>query len=165
LGSTKQLPPSHHYDSQEWWLLVDYVYERKKICMYVISFREVWFCAREEHSLQKCIKLCYTPILDLKILIQVSLLFSNTFKFTVFSTVLQLHTLLLLSSIFLHKIVQKGILVISRNGTHFSVPASVFESFSTCLCKLFVQFCSKTICVCIWVSLCQFESFLPPGAF
>ena len=31
---------------------------------------------------------CYTLILDLKILIQIPLLFSNTFKFTVFSTVL-----------------------------------------------------------------------------
>jgi len=40
---------------------------------------------------------CYTLILDLKILIQIPLLFSNTFKFTVFSTVLQLHTLLFLS--------------------------------------------------------------------
>ena len=38
------------------------------------------------------------------------LLFSNAFKFTVFSTVLQLHTLLFQSFKFLHKIIQKGIL-------------------------------------------------------
>ena len=37
---------------------------------------------------------CHTLILDLKILTQIPLLFSNTFRFTVFSTVLQLHTLL-----------------------------------------------------------------------
>ena len=37
---------------------------------------------------------CHTLILDLKILIQIPLLFSKTFKFTVFSTMLQLHTLL-----------------------------------------------------------------------
>jgi len=57
--------------------------------------------------------ICHTLILDLKILIQIPLLFSNAFKSTVFSTVLQLHTLLLLSFEFLHKIIQKGILVIS----------------------------------------------------
>ena len=37
---------------------------------------------------------CHTLILDLKILTQISLLFSNAFKSTVFPTVLQLHTLL-----------------------------------------------------------------------
>ena len=62
----------------------------------------------------------HTLILDLKILIQIPLLFSNTFKFTVFSTVLQLRTSLSLSFKLLHKIIQKGILVISRNGTRFS---------------------------------------------
>ena len=45
---------------------------------------------------------CHTLILDLKILIQISLLFSDTFKFAVFSTVLQPHILLLFSPIFLH---------------------------------------------------------------
>jgi len=96
---------------------------------------------------------CHTLILDLKILVQFSLLFSNTLKFTVFSTVLQTHIVLLLSLIFLHlkppkmfscitnrlkgslrplhiflhvtpshlhKIIQKGILVISYRGVHFS---------------------------------------------
>ena len=95
---------------------------------------------------------CYTLILDLKILVQFSLLSSLTLKFTVFSTVLQTHIVLLLSPIllhlkpskvfscitshlkgslrplhiscilfhhFLHKIIQKGILVISCSGTHF----------------------------------------------
>jgi len=56
---------------------------------------------------------CHTLILDLKILTQIPLLFSKTFKFTVSSTVLQLHTLLFQSFEFLHKIIQKGILVIS----------------------------------------------------
>ena len=42
-------------------------------------------------------KSCYTLILDLKILIQIPLLFPNTFKLTVFPTVLQLRTLLFLS--------------------------------------------------------------------
>ena len=76
---------------------------------------------------------CYTLILDLKILIQVSLLFSDTFKLTVFSTVLQLHTLLFLSDNFLHKIIQKGILVISYKGTHFSpynLSLSLFNLFA-----------------------------------
>jgi len=99
---------------------------------------------------------CYTLILDLKILVQISFC-SDYFKFSVsisqFSTVLQTHILLLLSPIFLHlkpskmfscitsiqkrvsktityfsafysnffhKIIQKGILVISYKGTHFS---------------------------------------------
>jgi len=99
-------------------------------------------------------KHCHTLILDLKILVQFSVLISNTLKFTVFSTVLQTHIVLLLSSIFLHlkpskvfflrykpfkrvsktiayfpafysnflhKIIQKGILVISYKGTHFSL--------------------------------------------
>ena len=74
-------------------------------------------------------QLCYTLILDLKILIQIPLLFSNTFKSTVFSTVLQLHTLLFQSFEFLHKIIQKGILVISYKGTHFQSLHFVAESF------------------------------------
>jgi len=46
--------------------------------------------------------ICYTLILDLKILVQFSLLSSDTLKFTVFSTVLQTHIVLLLSPILLH---------------------------------------------------------------
>jgi len=72
---------------------------------------------------------CHTLILDLKILTQISLLFSNAFKSTVFSAVLQLHTLLFQSFEFLHKIIQKGILVISYKGTHFQSLQFVPESF------------------------------------
>ena len=72
---------------------------------------------------------CHTLILDLKILTQIPLLFSNAFKSTVFSTVLQLHTLLFQSFEFLHKIIQKGILVISYKGTHFQSLQFVPESF------------------------------------
>ena len=57
------------------------------------------------------------------------LLFFNPFKFTVFSTVLQLHTLLLQSFKILHKIIQKGNLVISYKGTHFQSLQFVPESF------------------------------------
>ena len=110
---------------------------------------------------QSVIELCYTLILDLKILIQIPLLFSNTFKFTMFSAVLQLHTLLLLSFNFCIK---------SYKRVFWSFPTMepIFQSLHLSL-SLFVQIiCSilyKTTCVCIWVSLCQFESFfLPPGA-
>ena len=63
---------------------------------------------------------CHTLILDLKILTQISLLFSNAFKSTVFSTVRQRHILSLQSFKFFHKIIPKGILVISHKGIHFS---------------------------------------------
>ena len=67
-------------------------------------------------------------------LYKLPLLFSNTFKFTVFSTVPQLHTLLLQSFKLLHKIIQKGILVISYEGTHFQSLQFVLESFqSVCM--------------------------------
>ena len=79
--------------------------------------------------LETILDVCHTLILDLKILTQISLLFSKTFKSTVFSTVLQLHTLLFHSSKFLHKIVQKGILVISYKGTNFQSLQFVPESF------------------------------------
>ena len=85
---------------------------------------------------------CHTLILDLKILIQIPLLFSNTFKSTVFAIMLQLHTLLLQSFKSLHKIIQKGILVISYKGTHFQSLQFVPESFqSVCMDHLsnFVQ--------------------------
>ena len=61
---------------------------------------------------------CHTLILDLKILVQISFLFSNTFKFTVFSTVLKTHIVLLLSPIFLHTKPSK---VFSRITSHLKI--------------------------------------------
>ena len=81
-----------------------------------------------------------------------------------FSTVLQLHTLLFQSFEFLHKIIQKGILVISYEGTHL-VPAICPWVFSICLHESLIKFCTKIILICVWVSLSQFESFLPQGYF
>jgi len=89
------------------------------------------------------VTVCHTLILDLKIIIQIPLLFSDTCKSTVFSTVLQLHTLLFQSFKFLHKIIQKGILVISYKGTHFQSLYFVPEPFSICLRESLVEFCLK----------------------
>jgi len=75
--------------------------------------------------------------------LSISLLFSNTFKFTIFSTVLQLHTLLLQSIKFLHKIIQKGILVIFLQRNPFSVPTIRPWVFSTGLHKSLVKFAQK----------------------
>ena len=98
---------------------------------------------------------CYTLILDLKILTQIPLLFSNAFKFTMFSTVLQLHTLLLQSFKFLHKIIQKGILVISYRGTHFQSLQCVPESSQFVLHKSLIKFCTK---ITLALHLSQSES-------
>ena len=65
----------------------------------------------------------------------------------------------------MHKIIQKGYFDHFPQWNPFSVPASVFESSSTCLCKLFVKFCLKIILVCIRVSLSQSEAFLSQGHF
>jgi len=99
---------------------------------------------------------CHTLILDLKILFQTPLLFSNAFKSTLFSTVLQLHTLLFQSFKFLHKIIQKGILVISYKGTHFSVPTICPWVFSICFHESLIKICTKSPQFCIWVSLSRF---------
>jgi len=61
---------------------------------------------------------CHTLIMDLKILARISFLFSDTFKFTVFSTVLQTHIVLLLSPIFLHT---KSSKVFSRITSHLKI--------------------------------------------
>ena len=62
--------------------------------------------------------ICHTLILDLKILVRIPFLFSDTFKFTVFSTVLQTHIVLLLSPIFLHTKPSK---VFSRITSHLKI--------------------------------------------
>jgi len=55
---------------------------------------------------------------------------------------------------FLHKIIQKGILVISYKGTHFS-PYIFPRVFSTCLHESLVKYCPKIVLV---VHLSQSES-------
>jgi len=55
---------------------------------------------------------------------------------------------------FFHKIIQKGILVISYKGTHFS-PCICPRVFSTCLHESLVKFCPKIILV---LHLSQLES-------
>jgi len=87
---------------------------------------------------------CYTLILDLKILIQIPLLFSNTFKSTVFSTVLQLHTLLFLSFNFCMKSYKRVFWSFPTKEPIFS-PCICPWVFSICLHESLIKFCTKII--------------------
>jgi len=77
---------------------------------------------------------CYTLILDLKILVQFSLLFSDTLKSTVFSTVLQTHIVLLLSPIFLHLKPPKMFFCITSHLKGSLRPLHVFLHFIPAFC-------------------------------
>ncbi len=85
---------------------------------------------------------CHTLILDLKILLQISLLFSNTFKFTVFSTVLQLRTLLLQSFNFYIKS-YKRVFWSFPTKEPILVLAICPWAFSICLHESYIKFCTK----------------------
>ncbi len=99
--------------------------------------------------------MCYTLILDIKILLQISLLFSNTFKFTVFSTVHQLHTLLLLSFNFCMKSYKRVFWSFPTKEPIFS-PCICFRVFFNLSVQIICQILYKTTDVCVWVSLSRF---------
>ena len=120
-------------------------------------------------SLKNYRLICHTLILDLKILVQISFLFSDTFKFTVFSTVLQTHIVLLLSPIFLHLKPSKVFSCITSHLKGSLRPLHTFLHFYSIFLHKIIQkgyfghflqrnpFLVPTIC--LWVfSTCLHES-------